>query len=86
MKNMVLLCINAYTVDSLEISPLSQRAKDERWSVYTFKNGLQTLPDSLLAKLTERGVTVRMGQPCTQLSFNNGKVEVMYNSCLKVVC
>ncbi len=63
-------------VDSTEVSALSQRAKDERWSVYTFRDGLQTLPDTLLTNIKERGVTVKMEQPCTQLVFKDGKAMV----------
>ena len=63
-------------IDATEVSALSQRAKEERWSVYTFRSGLQTLPDTLLTKIKERGVTVKMDQPCTELTFKDGKAMV----------
>nr|QIA61821.1 protoporphyrinogen oxidase [Halichondria panicea]QIZ30884.1 protoporphyrinogen oxidase [Halichondria panicea] len=81
VKGMLLDRLNK---DATEVSALSQRAKDERWSVYTFRSGLQTLPDTLLTKIKERGVTVKMDQPCTELTFKDGKAMVKSGAEMEV--
>jgi len=58
------------------ISILSRRAKQERWSVYTLQNGLQSLPNTLYQKLSDQ-VKVITNTSCTKLEFgDNGTVKV----------
>ena len=58
------------------ISTLSKRAKQQRWSIYTLQNGLQSLPDVLHQKLSDQA-TIVTNTSCTKLIFtDNGTVKV----------
>ena len=58
------------------ISTLSKRAKQERWSIYTLRDGLQSLPKTLYKKLSGQ-VKVITNMCCTKLEFtDNGTVKV----------
>ena len=65
--------------DPSVMSPLAMRAKEERWSTWSLKGGLQTLSDKLLDVLIQRGVNVKMTSPCTAVNFNpDGKLRVAW--------
>ena len=58
------------------ISTLSKRAKQECWSIYTLRDGLQSLPNTLCKKLSGQ-VKVITNMCCTKLEFtDNGTVKV----------
>ena len=70
---------------SLPIAPLDSSVSSvvkqsvaERWTTVSLRNGLQSLSDALLRQITENGVPVHIGQPCTKLTFDNGKAKVCY--------
>lgn len=61
------------------MSPLAKRAKEERWSTWSLKGGMETLSDKLHEVLTQRGVNVKMTSPCTAVNFNpDGKLTVAW--------
>ena len=79
--NFVKLILYLYTsfciapLDS-NVSPLIKQSVAERWTTVSLKNGLQSLPDAMLNQITDNGVPVFMQQPCTGLTFDDGKVKV----------
>lgn len=60
------------------VSPVVKQSVAERWTTISLRNGLQSLPDALLQQITENGVPVHIGQPCTRLTFDNGKAKVCH--------
>ncbi|XP_021537561.1 protoporphyrinogen oxidase isoform X3 [Neomonachus schauinslandi] len=50
-------------------SALIRRARAERWSQWSLRGGLETLPQALNTHLTSRGVRVLRGQPVCGLSL-----------------
>ncbi len=44
--------------------------------MYSFRNGLQTLTDTLLTRIKQKGVDVRIEKSCTKLTFQDGKAMV----------
>lgn len=48
-------------------SGLSRRARAERWSQWSLRGGMQTLPEALAQFLRERGVELRCHQPLRSL-------------------
>uniref|UniRef100_A0A8D1TBG1 Protoporphyrinogen oxidase n=2 Tax=Sus scrofa TaxID=9823 RepID=A0A8D1TBG1_PIG len=50
-------------------SALIRQARAERWSQWSLRGGLETLPQALNAHLTSRGVSVLRGQPVSGLSL-----------------
>ncbi|KAG8507777.1 Protoporphyrinogen oxidase [Galemys pyrenaicus] len=59
-------------------SALIRQAQAERWSQWSLRGGLETLPQALETHLTSRGVSVLRGQPVCGLSLQAGgrwKVE-----------
>ena len=69
---------------SFDPCSLLAKAKAEQWTVYSFKNGLQTLPDTLITKVMEKGVKVNLEQPCSKLTFEDGKAKVCVCVCARV--
>ena len=64
-----------------------RRAISEKWSMYTLKKGLGTLPDKVMEYLQSRGVIVKLNQPIRKLSFKDGLATVrteynVYSACL----
>lgn len=55
---------------------LLQRAKSEKWTMYTLKEGLGSLPEALHRYLQEHGTEIHLGMPCSGLEFKDDKVTV----------
>ncbi|XP_060054100.1 protoporphyrinogen oxidase isoform X2 [Erinaceus europaeus] len=53
-------------------SALIQKARAERWSQWSLRGGLETLPQALDAYLTSKGVTILRGQPACSLTLEAG--------------
>ena len=61
-------------------SILSDRAKEEHWSTYSFKQGLQQLSDSLAESLgSEPNIELVKDAACSSVSFKDGKANVLVN-------
>nr|XP_058165978.1 protoporphyrinogen oxidase isoform X4 [Dasypus novemcinctus] len=50
-------------------SALIRQARAERWSQWSFRGGLETLPQALDTHLTSRGVSILRGQPVSGLNL-----------------
>ncbi|RZF42859.1 hypothetical protein LSTR_LSTR003683 [Laodelphax striatellus] len=59
---------------------LSERAKVEKWSVWTMDGGLQTLPDKLSSKIADNGVDILLNEKCTSLRFIDDSVQCRIGS------
>ena len=56
---------------------LATRVKDERWSVYSFKRGMQQLPDRLEEEASQRKeAELLKDTPCSPLQWKDGKFLV----------
>ncbi|XP_075223503.1 protoporphyrinogen oxidase [Lycorma delicatula] len=66
---------NKSTEQKIESTNLSNKAKQERWSVWMLDGGLQTLPDALTSHVKEKGAEVMLNSPCTHLKFGNNEVS-----------
>lgn len=58
------------------------RAKEERWSSYSFKDGLETLPHSLENFLRQNKVVIELNSKCIDLNMdsNNKKAVLRFSS------
>ncbi|XP_045184035.1 protoporphyrinogen oxidase-like [Mercenaria mercenaria] len=62
------------------LSNLVVRRTNEKWSTFSFKQGLQQLSDSLRDAVKQNPkVEVLMNSPCTQVNFSNGKALLTVN-------
>lgn len=48
-------------------SPLIGRAREERWSQWSLRGGMQTLPEALEGFVKQRGVEIHCGAPVKRL-------------------
>lgn len=71
------------TADILEMtynrSTLGDLAKEQRWSVYSFKNGLDVLPNTLADHLRTHNVNVHKDAECQAIRFEDGRVTLKLN-------
>ncbi|XP_069463275.1 protoporphyrinogen oxidase [Ambystoma mexicanum] len=69
--------------DSQQDSELISKAKEERWSQWSLRQGMQMLPEALEDFLTHRGVEIHKDTPLTGLdrtSDNSWKVKLPHGS------
>lgn len=60
------------------MSSLSKKAKQERWSIYTLQDGLQSLPNALYHRLLDKA-TVLTSTICNKIEFtSDGIVKVCF--------
>ncbi|KAG8221961.1 hypothetical protein J437_LFUL007802 [Ladona fulva] len=57
-------------------SELLNKAKEEKWNVYSLEGGLELLPRTLEESLKERGVSIHLNAPCTSITFEGNGVKV----------
>ncbi|KAM9001591.1 protoporphyrinogen oxidase [Sarcophilus harrisii] len=57
-------------------SPLINQARAERWSQWSLRGGLETLPQALGTHLSHQGVDVLKGQAVCGLNFQSGRWQV----------
>lgn len=60
----------------VENNKLVKRSKKEKWMIYTFKNGLQTLTDTLTTAAETVGVDIITNTTVTGVVFENEHVKV----------
>jgi len=59
-------------------SQLVRRCKSEKWSMWSFDSGMQTLPDELARYLkSNNNVDIRTETCCTQMQITPDKVKVV---------
>lgn len=61
---------------------LYKKAQKERWSFYSLKGGIQTLPNALSDKLSHNeNVSIHLNSKCQQINFeSDGSVKVIVNN------
>lgn len=57
-------------------SNLAKRAKEEGWSIYSLKGGLEQFPRALAGKLVENNVEIKTNAECKKLKFYNDRAVV----------
>ena len=68
--------------DDGPISSLSEKAKQERWSIFTLRDGLQSLPEALHQRLLNHA-TIMANRSCTKVEFtSDGIVKVCLLMCI----
>ncbi|XP_034249192.1 protoporphyrinogen oxidase [Thrips palmi] len=55
---------------SLTNLDLASKAKQEKWSVWSLKGGLEVLPQTLLKSIQSQGAEVELNSCCSQIDFN----------------
>lgn len=55
-------------------SSLNKQAKQERWSIYSFHDGLETLPNKLEEINKKNGLQILLNTPCIEIEINSNKV------------
>lgn len=59
---------------------LVDKAKSERWAIYSFDQGMQVLPKTLEEKLRAEKVELLVNKTCNDMQFENGIVKLTINS------
>lgn len=57
------------TKQSQQLGSLAMRAKNERWNIFSFKNGLETLPKALEANLRNSQVNIELNAICKSVEM-----------------
>lgn len=60
-------------------SALGDLAKKQRWSVYSFKDGLDVLPNTLADHLRTHNVLIHKDAECQGIRFEDGRVSLKVN-------
>ncbi|KAI4459165.1 protoporphyrinogen oxidase [Holotrichia oblita] len=55
---------------------LEQRANTEKWSVYSFKNGIETLPNALRKEVSSKGVKIDLNQDIQEIEVHKKSILV----------
>lgn len=64
---------NRAKAPSFKPTLLFQRAQSEKWSIYTMKGGLETLPQAIVAKLEgSKSVSLNLNAKCERIKFEAG--------------
>ncbi len=64
--------VNVGGADVKKLNSLAEKAVSDKWSMYSFKDGLGSFAEKSLEYILSRGVRVNLNQPCRNLSFKNG--------------
>lgn len=57
-------------------SELAQKARDERWSVYSFEDGVEELPDTLKEVVTAKGCKIQYCAECIEITPSDKKMHI----------
>lgn len=55
--------------ESLELSELAKRAREEKWSIYTIKGGLETFPTAMKRYLVDNNVDLHLNTKVKEIDF-----------------
>lgn len=61
-------------------SNLVKKAKNEKWSVYSFKDGLEELPLALQEAVIEKGAKIHYYADCAEIKLNNKKPLIKFKN------
>lgn len=68
--------------ESTGIAPkcsLVETAQEQKWSIYSMRNGLETLPDALQQYLQSNEVEINLSSKCDQISFDSNSALLSIN-------
>ena len=82
-RTFLIRCLTMFFIvaapDLIVQNPLVERAKREKWSIWSLKGGIQTLSDRLHEVLVQRGVNIKTQTKCTSVDFKaDGTVSVSW--------
>lgn len=60
-----------------DISKLVARAADERWSIYSFNEGLEMLPRAIADYVQAAGTSIHMNSVCEALTLDKKQVDIL---------
>lgn len=58
---------------------LYRKAKQENWSMYSLKGGMEMLPKALAYNLKNAGVDINLGSECKKITFHNNGATLLVN-------
>lgn len=62
------------------LCPLARKAKAEQWNVYSFKNGIESLPKSLANTLLKKGVKIECNIKPLAIVTSTDKIKVLLDN------
>lgn len=62
------------------LPPLARKARIEKWNVYSFKNGIETLPKLLEQTLLKNGVKIEYNTKINAIQTRNDKISITLNN------
>ncbi|KAJ8930555.1 hypothetical protein NQ314_016636 [Rhamnusium bicolor] len=65
---------------NVDLKGLPLQAKKERWSVYSFKNGLETLPKYLESYVRKNNVNVELDSKCNNLEICDNSIMLHFEN------
>lgn len=65
--------------NNVPYSGLMNQANIEKWSIYSFTNGMQTLPETLNIHLKNKGVALNLNSTCNEMTIENDKIFLTLN-------
>lgn len=79
VKGMIKSMMKKSNVEDLGSSDLVKKARSEKWSVWSCKNGLETLVQKLKMKLEEKGVEIHTNAEVNSIKIHNGATLTVEN-------
>ncbi|VVC93571.1 unnamed protein product [Leptidea sinapis] len=74
MKGLLKSMFTGNLTEELELTELAKSAKEEKWSVYTIKGGLETFPLTLKNYLTDNNVAMHFNTSVKEIEFIDSSV------------
>ncbi|KAJ8868915.1 hypothetical protein PR048_030456 [Dryococelus australis] len=62
-------------------SSLYNKARNEKWSIWSLTGGLEVLPTTLATFIHKLGGKINLNEQCTEIKFDSGKAIVKTRSC-----
>ncbi|XP_075971248.1 protoporphyrinogen oxidase [Anticarsia gemmatalis] len=80
VKGLMKSMFNSKTDDTMELSSLAKRAKEEKWNVYTIRGGLEIFPESIHDYLIENNVDVNLNTKIEEIEFKDSSTVELKKS------
>ncbi|GLG94808.1 Protoporphyrinogen oxidase [Gryllus bimaculatus] len=58
---------------------LAEKCKQEKWSVYSFEGGMETLPLALAKEVKKQGTEIQFNAKCKEITFRSNKVFLSFS-------
>ncbi|CAK1545821.1 unnamed protein product [Leptosia nina] len=85
MKGLMKSFFKTKVPDDLELTDLANTAKEEKWSVYTIKGGLETFPTTLKTYLEESNVDLHLNTTVEEIEFIDASLVKLKQTDGKIV-